>query len=178
MYLKAKFCFSTALLLAGISSVNAEGLGVYAGIGAGAPATILGTSSLGLKVYGGAKVHEFPISQAGSIDLAIQGEYVNFGKTNYSLYSVTSESIGVDVVGSWTIPRVWAGWADEKLSVIVKLGTSIVSENWSYGGTSTSTGLAKGVGAEYRVLPAVGVNLMHEQFPGYSLLSASGTYHF
>jgi len=168
------------ILFASISATaGAEGLGAYVGAGVGVPVVAYGSSNLGHKVFGGAKVHEFPIKNAGAIELAIQGEYVDFGSSNYWFTSVSSTSMGVDAIGTWVIPKKWAGWADNKLAVVVKLGGNIVTEKWNSGSSYTYTGLARGVGAEYRVIPAVGVRLMHEQYPsGYSLISASGVFHF
>lgn len=174
------FKFGFAILFASFSTIAvAEDVGAYVGAGAGVPVVAYGSSSLGFKIFGGGKVHEFPIKNAGSIELAIQGEYVNFGSSNYWISSISGNSMGVDAVGTWVIPRKWAGWADEKLGVVVKLGGSLVTEKWNSGSTYTYAGLARGIGAEYRFISAVGVKLMHEQYPnGYSLISASGVFHF
>jgi len=161
------------------TTAGAAGVGGYVGAGAGVPVVAYGTSNLGFKIFGGAKVHEFPIKNAGAIELAIQGEYVNFGSSNYWNTSISGYGMGVDAVGTWVIPRKWAGWAEEKLGVMVKLGGSVVTETWNSGNSYTYTGVARGIGAEYRFIPTVGARLMHEQYPnGYSLISASGVFHF
>lgn len=174
------FNLGCAILFAGISATaGAADLGAYVGAGAGAPVVSYGSSSFGFKIFGGAKIHEFPIKNAGAIELAIQGEYVDFGSSKYAYTDISGSSVGVDAVGTWVIPRKWAGWAEEKLGVVVKLGGSVVTETWNSGNSYTYTGVAKGIGAEYRIIPAVGVKLMHEQYPGgYSLISASGVFHF
>ena len=174
------FKLGFAILFAGISATaGAESIGGYVGAGAGVPVVAHGSSNLGFKIFGGGKIHEFPIKNAGAIELAIQGEYVSFGSSNYWNTSVSGNSMGVDAVGTWVIPRKWAGWAEEKLGVVVKLGGSTVTETWNSGSTYTYTGLARGIGAEYRFMPAMGVKLMHEQYPGgYSMISASGVFHF
>lgn len=180
MHSKNIYTLGFVMLFAGISATAAAaGVGGYVGAGVGVPVVAYGSSSFGFKIFGGAKVHEFPIKNAGAIELAIQGEYVNFGSSNYWNTSISGYGMGVDAVGTWVIPGKWAGWAEEKLGIVVKLGGSVVTETWNSGNSYSYTGVARGIGAEYRFIPAVGVKLMHEQYPnGYSLISASGVFHF
>jgi hypothetical protein len=184
MNIQTKLWLSAAVLLASIPVAGAEGMGAYVGVGVGTE-TNLWTTGNSFKVFGGAKVHEFPISpKAGSIQLAVQGEYVNFGKsTDWLGNSIKAYSVGVDAVGTWVIPRDMVAWTDEKLGVVVKLGGAHVVENWNwnFGGSTTYTynGLSKGVGVEYRVIPMVGVSAMAEYYPnGYDVIGISGVFHF
>jgi len=176
---KAGMLLGMAVLLAGLPAVaGAKELGGYAGFGLGEPTVAYGSSSLAYKIFGGFKVHEFDIPKAGAIQLAVQGEYINFGKST-SIYSYTNNGLSVSAVGSWVIPEKWAGWANEKLAVIVKLGVGRVSTNASYGYSATYTGVTEGIGAEYRVIPSVGVRAMIEYYPnGYEVIGVSGVFHF
>ncbi len=181
MNIKAILKLVAALLLVHLSAAaNAEGLGAYAGFGVGTPRVVLGSSDLGFKIFGGAKIQDFSISDGGKIDLAIQGEYVNFGKTTYLNTSRTGYALAIDAVANWVIPRKWVSWTDEKLAVIVKLGGAHVAESGnSLTSSSTTSGLSKGLGVEYRFMPELGVSVMHEQYPaGYELLNIAGVFHF
>lgn len=184
MRIQAILGLAAAVLLASIPAAEAEGLGGYVGVGVGAE-TNLWTTGNSFKVFGGAKIHEFPISpKAGSIQLAVQGEYVDFGSsTDWLGNSIKASSLGVDAVGTWVIPRDMVAWTDEKLGVVVKLGGAHVVEKWNYlfGGSATNTynGVTKGVGVEYRIIPEVGVSAMAEYYPnGFDVIGVSGIFHF
>jgi len=189
MRIKEKFGLGVAVLLASLSAtVNAD-VGGYAGVEVGTPVNVFTSSSgLAFKIFGGAKIHEFHISdKMGSIQLAIQGEYVNFGKFTNSWWGFgsdtgTASGIGVDAVGSWMTP-VFGG---DKLGVIVKVGGAQVKEKWNTGGSLyplgasfTYTGVSKGVAVEYRIIPALAVTAGSDWYPGgYGLLGISGVFHF
>ena len=174
------FKFVLVALLFGISSTaNAEGVGGYIGAGFGVPSVAYGSSSLAFKMFGGYKVHQFPIPNAGAIDLAIQGEYVDFGNSSAGNSSWTNSTIGVAAIGSWIIPKKWAGWAEEKIAVIAKAGGASTSTQSNSGNSYTYTGLTHGVGAEYRFMPMFAARLMIEQYPGaYTVHSISGMFRF
>jgi hypothetical protein len=166
-------------VLSGISMmVNAEALGGYVGGGLGIPSVAYGSSSLAYKVYGGYKVYTFDISKVGKLDLAVQGEYINFGSSSFVGNSWTQSGIAAAAVASWVIPRKWAGWADEKLAVLVKAGVGKVDYGYS-GFNNSSTGITQGVGAEYRFIPAASVRATVEYYPGsYNVFGVSGQFNF
>jgi len=174
-YLKAVVFAS----LFGMSVVaNADAVGGYVGGGVGVPSVAYGSSGLAFKVYGGAKVHEFDISKAGKLGLAVQGEYINFGNSSFAGNSWTQSGIAAAAVASWVIPRKWAGWADEKLAVLVKAGVAKVD----YGSNAvnyTSNGLTQGVGVEYSIAPAFSARAMVEYYPGsYNVFGIAGQFNF
>ena len=74
----------------------------------GVPSVAYGSSGLAVKLFGGSKVHQFDISKAGKLDLAIQGEYVDFGNSSAMGTSWKQSAVAVAGVGSWIIPRKWA----------------------------------------------------------------------
>lgn len=158
---------------------EAEVLGGYVGGGLGVPSVAYGSSGLAYKLYGGYKVHAFDIAKAGKLELAAQGEYVNFGSSSFMGNSWTQSGIAAAAVASWVIPRKWAGWADEKLAVLVKAGVGKVDYANNAGLNYTSTGLTQGVGAEYRIIPAASVRAMVEYYPGsYNVFGVSGQFNF
>lgn len=187
-----KLGWGIAVLMAGLSTSASADAGGYAGVGLGKVMSITGSSGLAYKLYGGAQVHEFPISaKMGSIKLAIQGEYVNFGSYTNGFswagvgWSTTGKAsgFGVSALGSWLAP-VWGG---DKLSVLVRVGgaqvkdtyTTTYSGGWITSGSSTHVGVSRGIGAEYHIIPMLGVSLMYDSYPGsFSLTNVSGVFHF
>lgn len=170
------------MLLVGFSaSATAENVGGYVGVGLGLPTVAYGSSSVAFKLFGGAKVHTFEIGQAGKLDLAIEGEYVNFGSSSSGGTSWTNSGFGVAGVGLWIIPKRWAPWAEEKVAIIAKAGGSRISNssNNGYYNSYTYTGLTTGVGAEYRFAPQAVVRAMVEYYPGaYNVIGISGILKF
>ena len=158
---------------------SSEGLGAYIGAGVGIPSVTYGSSSLAFKLFGGARVHQFDIGKAGKLDLAIQGEYVNFGNSSAFGTSWTQSAVAVAAVGSWVIPRKWAPWADEKVAILAKLGGSRVAYSSNHGSSFTATGLTHGVGADYSVTPQFSARAMVEYYPGsYNVYGVSGVFKF
>jgi len=159
---------------------GAEELGAYAGVGLGEPSVAYGSSNMAFRILGGYKIHEFPLKNAGVIELAIQGEYVDFGNSTFTAATTwTNTGMSLAGIGSWVIPKKWADWADEKLSVIVKVGGARVATKSNWGASFTYTGLTEGVGAEYRFTKPLGVRAMIENYPnGYQILGVSGIFHF
>lgn len=176
---KARLLLGSAVLLTVLPPMaSAEGVGGYAGAGLGIPTVAYGSSGLALKIFGGYKVHDFAIPKAGTIQLAVQGEYIDFGKSTW-VSSWTNTGISVAAVGSWVIPKKWAPWADEKVAVLAKLGGASVTTKSSFGTSYTYTGLAEGIGAEYRFIPSVSVRAMVENYPNaYQVYGVSGVFHF
>lgn len=174
--------FSKAVMIALLSGTSAAayaGTDGYVGAGVGIPSVAYGSSSLAVKVFGGYKVHEFDLAKGGKLDLAIQGEYVDFGNSSVGNVSWNQSGIAVAAVGSWVIPRKWAGWADEKFAVIAKLGGSTVSYSSNNGSSFTNTGLTEGLGAEYNFTPAFAARAMVEYYPGsYNIYGVSGMFRF
>lgn len=165
-------------LLSGASVAANAGTDGYVGVGLGIPSVAYGSSSMAFKVFGGYKIQEFELTNAGKLDLAIQGEYVDFGNSSALGQTWTQSAVAVAAVASWVIPRKWAGWADEKFAVIAKLGGSQVSysSNWA---SFTDTGLTEGVGAEYNFTPAFAARAMVEYYPGsYNIYGVSGMFRF
>jgi hypothetical protein len=161
------------------SAAASDSLGAYVGAGVGIPQVVYGSSGLAFKLFGGAKVHEFDLSKAGKLDLAIQGEYINFGSSSARGASWTQSGIAVAGVGSWVIPRKWAGWADEKVAVLVKVGGSRVSYSSSLGPSYTATGVTHGVGADYSFTSQLSARAMAEYYPGsYNVYGISGVFKF
>lgn len=179
MHTKARLLLGSAVLLTVLPSVaGAERIGGYVGAGLGIPSVAYGSSGLAIKIFGGYGVHDFAIPKAGAIQLAVQGEYVDFGKSTW-VSSWTNTGISVAAVGSWVIPKKWAGWADEKVAVLAKLGGASVTTKSSFGTSYTYTGITEGVGAEYRVIPSVSVRAMVENYPNaYQVYGVSGVFRF
>lgn len=175
--LKAVRMCGLAVLMVGLSAPARSEVGGYAGVGLGLPSVSYGSSSLAYKVFGGYRVHEFNVSKAGSIQLAVQGEYIDFGQST-SITKWSHTGMGVAAVGTWVIPKKWAKWADEKVAVIAKVGGASVTAKTSW--TSyTYTGLAQGIGAEYRMIPMLSVRAMVENYPnGYQVFGVSGVFSF
>ncbi len=169
-------------LLSGSSVAAYAGTDGYVGAGLGVPSVAYGSSSLAAKIFGGYKIHEFELGNAGSagkLDLAIQGEYVDFGNSSVGSTTWTQTGVAVAAVGSWVIPRKWAEWADEKFAVVAKLGGSQVSYSSNWGASYTDTGLTEGVGAEYNFTQAFTARAMVEYYPGsYNIYGISGMFRF
>lgn len=167
------------IALLGALPAEAENLGGYAGAGLGVPA-ISSTSGLAVKIFGGYKLHDFSIGKAGMLQLYIQGEYVDFGKTTVGTTSWADSGMAVAGVGAWVIPRKWAEWTDEKVAVIVKVGGSRVSSKSSNAVFSaTYTGMTQGAGAEYRLNNSAAARAMIEQYPnGNQLVTVTGVFSF
>lgn len=161
------------------AAANSGNAGGYIGAGVGIPHVVYGKSSLAYKLFGGAKVHQFDIAKAGKLDLAVQGEYINFGNSSVGGASWEQSGFAVAAVGSWVIPRKWAGWAEEKVAVLVKVGGSRVAYSSSHGNDYTSTGVTHGIGADYSVTPYFSARAMVEYYPGsYSVYGISGVFKF
>ena len=167
-------------LLYGISvSANAEEVGGYVGGGVGIPQVAYGSSSLGYKIFGGYKVHDFAIGTAGTLGLSIEGEYIDFGSSSWGGATWTQSGFAVSALGSWTLPRKWAGWADEKLAVLAKAGQARILNKSNSGLNYTYTGVTEGIGAEYRLLPNFSVQAMDEYYPGtYNIIDVAGVFRF
>ena len=163
------------------ATANAE-VGAYAGVLVGTPSVAYGSSSMAYKVFGGYKIREFPVKNAGVIDLAIQGEYINFGNSSFGTWSYSHNGLGVAAIGSWVIPEKWADWAQEKVAVIAKAGGARVASKHtttfsSY--TYNYTGLTYGVGAEYRFTPVLAARASVEFYPnGYDVIGIAGVFKF
>jgi len=168
------------MLLAGLPALaGAEELGGYVAVGVGVPSVVYGSSSLAYKVDAGFQVHEFPIPKAGSIKLAVQGEYINFGNSSSYIYSWSQSGMAATAVGRWLIPRNMAPWANEKVVVIAKLGGSTITTSSNYGASYTYTGLAQGIGAEYLLTNWAGVRAMVENYSGgFQVIGIAGVFHF
>jgi hypothetical protein len=161
------------------TAANSDGLGAYVGAGVGIPHVAYGSSGLAFKLFGGAKVHQFDISKAGKLDLAVQGEYINFGSSSVGNASWKQSGVAVAAVGSWVIPRKWAGWADEKVAVLVKVGGSRVAYSSNRGFDYTSTGVTHGIGADYNFTSQFAARAMAEYYPGsYNIYGISGVFKF
>lgn len=161
------------------AAANSETLGAYVGVGAGVPHVVYGSSGLAFKLFGGAKVHQFDISKAGKLDLAIQGEYINFGNSSARGTSWEQSGVAAAAVGSWVIPRKWAAWADEKVAVLAKAGGSRIAYSSSPGSSYTVTGVTHGVGADYSFTPQFSARAMAEYYPGsYNVYGISGVFKF
>ncbi|MBI5891513.1 MAG: outer membrane beta-barrel protein [Nitrosomonadales bacterium] len=161
------------------AAANAEVPGAYVGAGVGVPHVAYGSSGLAFKLFGGAKVHQFDISKAGKLDLAIQGEYINFGNSSARGASWKQSGFAVAGVGSWVIPRKWAAWADEKVAVLAKVGGSRVAYSSSLGPSYTATGVTHGLGADYSFTPQFSARAMAEYYPGsYNVYGISGVFKF
>lgn len=159
---------------------NAQsGMGAYVGAGVGVPSVAYGSSSLAFKLFGGYKVHEFDIGKAGTLALAAQGEYINFGDSSLGNAKWKQSGLAAAAVGSWVIPRKWAPWADEKVAVVAKAGLGRVTYSSNSGLSYTSTGLTHGVGADYYFTSNFVARAMIEYFPGsYNVYGISGMYKF
>jgi hypothetical protein len=161
------------------AGTNSEALGGYVGAGVGIPSVAYGSSGLAFKLFGGFKVHEFDISKAGKLGLAIQGEYVDFGNSSAMGTSWKQSAVALAGVGSWVIPRKWAAWADEKVAVLVKVGGSRVAYSSNRGSDFTATGVTHGVGADYSFTPQFAARAMVEYYPGsYNVYGISGVFKF
>jgi hypothetical protein len=160
-------------------AANSELVGGYVGAGLGIPSVAYGSSGLAFKLFGGFKAHQFDISKAGKLDLAIQGEYVNFGNSSAMGTSWSQSAVALAGVGSWVIPRKWAAWADEKVAVLVKVGGSRVAYSSNHGSSFTATGVTHGIGAEYSFTPQFSARAMVEYYPGsYDVYGISGVFKF
>lgn len=168
-----------ALLAVVSAAANAETPGAYVGGGVGIPSVAYGSSSLAVKLFGGANVHQFDISKAGNLDLAIQGEYIDFGNSSTMGTSWKQSAVAVAAVGSWVIPRKWAAWADEKVAVLVKVGGSRVAYSSNRGSDFTATGVTHGIGADYNFTSQFAARAMVEYYPGsYNVYGISGVFRF
>lgn len=151
----------------------------YVGAGVGIPSVAYGSSSLAVKLFGGYKINQFDIKEAGKLDLAIQGEYIDFGSSSSLGASWTQSGVAVAAVASWVIPRKWAPWADEKVAVLVKAGGARVAYSSNNGFDYTATGLTQGIGADYNFNSQFAARAMIEYFPGsYSVHGISGVFRF
>lgn len=162
-----------------VATGGSEGGLAYIGAGVGIPSVAYGSSSLAVKLFGGYKINQFDINQAGKLDLAIQGEYIDFGNSSSLGASWTQSGVAVAAVASWVIPRKWAPWADEKVAVLVKAGGSRVAYSSNRGFDYTATGLTQGIGADYNFNSQFAARAMIEYFPGsYSVHGISGVFRF
>lgn len=179
MLMSNKSLMAAALLCSISAAASAAGVEGFAGAGVGSPTVAYGSSGVALKIFGGAQVARFPLPQAGDLDLAIQGEFVDFGNSSVGPVSWSNRGFDVAAIGSWVIPKKWAGWADEKVAVIAKLGGARVATSSNSGLSYTYTGLTGGLGAEYRFTPVIAVRAMYEYFPStYDLVGISGVFRF
>ena len=168
-----------ALLAVVSAAANAETPSAYVGGGVGIPSVAYGSSSLAVKLFGGANVHQFDISKAGKLDLAVQGEYIDFGSSSAMGTSWTQSAVAVAAVGSWIIPKKWAPWADEKVAILVKAGGSRVAYSSNRGSSYTATGLTHGIGADYNFTSQFAARAMVEYYPGsYDVYGISGIFRF
>lgn len=166
-------------VLAGSSVAAYAATDGYVGAGVGIPSVAYGSSGLAVKVFGGYKVHEFAIGKAGKLDMAIQGEYVDFGNSSVGNENWTQSGVAIAAVGSWVIPRKWSEWSNEKLAVLVKLGGARVSYSSNFAGGFTATGVTEGVGADYNFTPTFAARAMVEYYPGsYNIYGISGMFRF
>ncbi|MBU1426341.1 MAG: porin family protein [Gammaproteobacteria bacterium] len=168
-----------ALLTVASAAANSETLGAYVGAGVGIPHVAYGSSGLAFKLFGGYKVHQFDISKAGKLDLAVQGEYINFGNSSVNNTSWKQSGVAVAAVGSWVIPKKMAPWANEKVAVLAKVGGSRVAYSSNPGSSYTATGVTHGIGADYSFTPQFSARAMVEYYPGsYNVYGISGVFKF
>jgi hypothetical protein len=161
------------------ATAASEGGPAYIGAGLGIPSVAYGSSSLAVKLFGGYKINQFDIKEAGKLDLAIQGEYIDFGSSSAHGASWSQSGVAVAAVASWVVPRKWAPWADEKVAVLVKAGGARVAYSSNNGFDYTATGLTQGIGADYNFNSQFAVRAMIEYFPGsYSVNGISGVFRF
>lgn len=151
---------------------------IYAGVKAGFTNYV--NSPMGIGIYGGYTIlgpGTFNGNFFSKISIAVEGEYVNLGKTSYLFGDYKADAMGVAAAATYPINRQFSATAKAGVSRTTNKYTSannpFVNYNYSY------IGLHGGIAGQFHLNDKIGFLAGYDFYPnGYDMMSISAMFKF